>query len=96
MHAHFIPIVGVLQNGTTRYWNYPEVHWRCASGLSAVNAIVMQLRDDPINSGLSQCWRMVVLINKWDAVAEIGKNPVSSTRFSLSMENEQADAGRDG
>ncbi|CAM9801609.1 unnamed protein product, partial [Ascophyllum nodosum] len=29
-----------------------------------------------------------------DATAEIGRNPVS-TRFSLSMENEQADAGRD-
>ena len=27
-----------------------------------------------------------------DAAAEIGRNP----RFSLSMENEQADAGRDG
>ncbi|CAM9568022.1 unnamed protein product [Ascophyllum nodosum] len=29
------------------------------------------------------------------AAAEIRRNPVS-TRFSLSMENEQADAGRDG
>ena len=31
-----------------------------------------------------------------DAAAEIGGNPVSSTIFSLSMENKQADAGRDG
>ena len=32
-----------------------------------------------------------------DAAAEIGTNLVSlSTRFSLSMENEQADAERDG
>ena len=31
-----------------------------------------------------------------DYDAEIGKNPVSNTRFSLSVENEQADAGRDG
>ena len=30
-----------------------------------------------------------------DAAAEIGRNPVS-TRFSLSMENEQADTGRGG
>ena len=29
-----------------------------------------------------------------DAAAEVGRNPVS-TRFSLSMEKEQADAGRD-
>ena len=32
-----------------------------------------------------------------DAVAEMGRNPVTiSTRFSLSVKNEQADAGRDG
>ena len=31
-----------------------------------------------------------------DAAAEIGRNPVMSTRFGQSMENEQADAGRDG
>ena len=33
-----------------------------------------------------------------DAAAEIGRNSVRniSTRFSLSVENEQADAGRDG
>ena len=30
-----------------------------------------------------------------DAVAEGGRNPVS-TRFSLSVENGQVDAGRDG
>ena len=35
-------------------------------------------------------------LNKYtDAAAELGRDPVSSTRFSLSMENEQADAGRD-
>ena len=48
-HAHFITIVGVgkerrtligpLQNGGTRYWNYLEDYWPCAGGLSAVNAI---------------------------------------------------------
>ena len=32
-----------------------------------------------------------------DAVAESGRNPVSKrTIFSLGVENEQADAGRDG
>ena len=36
-------------------------------------------------------------LNKYmDAAAEIRRNPKVSTRFSLSMENEQADAGRDG
>ena len=48
----------VTCQGTTRYWNYPEVYWPCASGLSAVNAIGMQLHD-PINSGLTR-WRMAV------------------------------------
>ena len=37
-------------------WNYVEVYWPCAGGLSAVNAIGKQLRD-PINSGLTR-WRM--------------------------------------
>ena len=36
---------------STRYWNYLEVYWPCAGGLSAVNAIGTQLRD-PINSEL--------------------------------------------
>ena len=31
-----------------------------------------------------------------DAAGEIGRNPLSNTRLSLSVENEQADAGRDG
>ena len=39
-------------------------------------------------------------LNKYmDAVAEIGRNPVSKhqpIRFSLSIENERAGAGRDG
>ena len=39
-------------------WNYLEVYWPCAGGLSAVNAIGTQLRD-PINSGLTR-WRMAV------------------------------------
>ena len=39
-------------------WNYLEVYWPCAGGLSAVNAIGTQLRD-PIDSGLTR-WRMAV------------------------------------
>ena len=41
------------------YWNYLEVYWSCAGGLSAVNSIGTQLRD-PINSGLTR-WRTAVL-----------------------------------
>ena len=52
-----------------------------------MDAIGTQLRD-PINSGLTR-WRMAVLYKLMDAAAELGR-----TRFSLSMENEQADAGR--
>ena len=36
------------------------------------------------------------LNKEMDATAEIGRIPCVSTRFSLSVENEQADAGRDG
>ena len=39
-------------------WNYLEVHWPCAGGLSEVNAIGTHLRDT-INSGLTR-WRMAV------------------------------------
>ena len=73
------------------YWNYLDNYWSCAGGLSVVNAIGTQLRD-PINSGLTR-WQLTVYM---DAFAEIGRNPVSGTRFSLSVENEQADAGRHG
>ena len=31
-----------------------------------------------------------------DPAADIGRNPVSNNRFSLSVENEKADTGRDG
>ena len=48
-----------------------------------MNAIGTQLHDS-INSGLTRC-RMAVLNKQMDAVAELGRNPVS-TRFSLSME----------
>ena len=39
-------------------WNYLEVYWPCAGGLSAVNAIGKHLRD-PIISGLTR-WCMAV------------------------------------
>ena len=58
-----------------------------------MNAIGSQLRD-PISSGLAR-WRLTVHV---DAVAESGRNTVSKhqVRFSLSVDNERADAGRDG
>ena len=49
-----------------------------------MNAIGTQLRD-PINSGLTR-WRMAVIYKYMDATVELGRNPVSSTRFSLSLE----------
>ena len=58
-----------------------------------MNAIGTQLRD-PINSGLTR-WRMAGLYKKMDAAGELRRDQVS-TRFCLSLENEQADAGRDG
>ena len=73
-------------------WNYREVYWPCAGGLSAVNAIGKQSRD-PINSGLAQ-WRMAV--SKMDAAAELGRNPVSKHQIQPEYGDEQADAGRDG
>ena len=63
-----------------------------AESIGGVNAIGTQLCD-PINSGMVQ-WRLTIYV---DAVAESGRNPVSKcTRFSLIVENEQADARRDG
>ena len=58
--------------GSIYYWNYLEDHWPCADGLSAVNAIVTQLRD-LINSGLTR-WRLTIYMN---AVAESAKNLVA-------------------
>ena len=65
----------VTCKGSTRHWNYLEDYWACAGGLSAVKSIGTQLRDT-IDSGLTR-WRMAVEINKWNAAAEIGRNPVS-------------------
>ena len=47
-----------LQRQLTRcYWNDHEAYWPCTDGLSAVNAIGMQLHD-PIKSGLTDgVWR---------------------------------------
>ena len=77
---------GDTRKGSTRCWNYLEVYWPYAGGLSAVNAIGTQLRDS-INSGLTR-WRVAVLNKQMDAAAERGRNPVrkKSTRFSLSIE----------
>ena len=55
-----------------------------------MNAIGTQLRDDPINSGLTR-WRMVVI----NAAAELVGNPVSKHQIEPEYGDEQADAGRD-
>ena len=73
--------------------NYLEIHWPCAGGLSAVNAIGTQLLD-PINSGLTR-WRMAVSNKYMDAAAELGRNPVSKHQIQPEYGDEQADAGRD-
>ena len=59
-----------------------------------MNTIGMQLRD-PINSGLAR-WRITVLNKSMDAVAELGRNPVSEHQIQPEYGDEQAGAGRDG
>ena len=83
-----------LPFNSNRYLIYLEDNWPGAGGLSAVNAIGTQLRD-PMNSGLTR-WRMAVPRNKWTSPRKSEGMPRVSTRFSLSMENEQAEAGWDG
>ena len=65
----------------------------CAGRFLVVNTIDTQV-SDPINSGLTP-WRLAVWM---DANAE-GKrnerNPCENTRFSLGVENDRADTGRD-
>ena len=58
-----------------------------------MNAIGTQLHD-PIKSGLTRR-RMPVQITIWTPPWKSGGIPGVSTRFSLSMENEQPDAGRE-
>ena len=74
------------------YSNYLEDYWPCASGLSAVNAIGTQLQD-LINSGLTR-WRFKLINGRRRGKREEFRE--LSTRSSLGVENEQADAGRDG
>ena len=84
------------EKGSTRYSNYLEDYWPFAGALSAMNAIGTQLRD-PIDSGPTR-WRWTMYVD-YDAATESGRNPVSKhqpIRFNLSVENERADAGRDG
>ena len=47
------------EGSSNRCWNCLEDYWSCAGGLSAVNAIGTQLRDQ-INSGLTQ-WRSMAV-----------------------------------
>ena len=59
-----------------------------------MNAIRTQLRD-PMNSGLTR-WRVAVVNKLMHAAAKIGRNSVNQHQMQPEMENEQADAGRDG
>ena len=74
-HAYFIPIVcvgnerriligprGLAKAALVR--NCLEIYWPCAGGLSAENAIGMQLRN-PVNSGLTRWRKAVFKINKY-------------------------------
>ena len=59
-----------------------------------MNAIGTQLRD-PINSVLTR-WRIMVVLNKiMDAVAKLGRNPVSRHQIQPEYGDEQADVGRE-
>ena len=80
-------------DGTPNYIGGIQDCWSCASVLSAVNAIGAQFLDlirlgaDPMAVGG---------INTWRPPRKVGGIPRVSTRFSLSVGNEQADAGGDG
>ena len=95
-HAHFIPLVGVgkvrritvgpwRREGSTRYWNYVEEFWLlCRRALGSERH---RYETDPMAYGG---------INKWTPPQKSGGIPRVSTTFSLSVENEQAEAGWDG
>ena len=92
--------VGICE-GSTRHWNYYEYYWPCA-GVSVVNAIGTQLRD-PINYNTiigtdGGGWWFKYMNGRRRGNREETRKlaPDLAFRFSLSMENEQADAGRDG
>ena len=53
-----------------------------------MNAIGTKLRD-PIHSGLTR-WRMAILNKYMDAVAELGRNPVSKHHIQPEYGDEQA------
>ena len=65
---------------------------RCS--IQKISAIGTQLRD-LINSGLAR-WRLTVYIEKMTPSPKAAEIPRVSATFSLSVENEWADAGRDG
>ena len=58
-----------------------------------MDAISTQLRE-PINSGLTR-WRMAVLNELMDAVAERGRNPGSNDQIQPEYGHDQGIAGRD-
>ena len=87
--AHSIWSMVTCKGSITRYWNYLEDYSPCAGGFSAVDAIGTQLRD-PINSGSDPM--AYGSMNKWTPPRKSGGIPKVSNRFSLNVENEQADA----
>ena len=73
---------------------YLEDYWSCVGGLSAVNTVGTQLRDLINKHGTGPM--AVGGLNIWTPPRKAIGIPRVSTRFSLRVENEQDDAGRDG
>ena len=95
-HVHCIPVhtnSGCGKRDAHKNWSMAKAEKAASvTGTTLRLCLCWQLRD-PIDSGPDP---VVVGGMKMDAVAESGKNSVSKTRFSLSVENLWADAGRDG
>ena len=72
---------------------YLEDYWSCADGLSAVSVIGTQVAQP------DKIWTDPMAydgINKWASPRKSRGIPGVSTRFSLTVDNEQTDAGQDG
>ena len=82
----------VTRQGSTRS-ELPCRLLALCGGLSAVNAIGIQLRD-PINSRVTR-WRMAGINKLMDAAAELGRNPVSKHQIQPECGGQQANTRRD-
>ena len=74
----------------TRYWNDSEDKCPCAGELSVINAIFLYAIAWPDKPGADPM--VPGYINKWTPSRKAGQIPQVSTRFSLIVDNEQADA----